>query len=81
MKFKIGLTEYPWESMRSPEEIREDEDRERHRGGYCEGAPYCQECQEEREEAEAANEQKTDAIVEGITSVFESIFRPRERKG
>ena len=77
--FKIGLNEYPWESMRSPEEIREEENHERHLEGSCEGAPYCWECQEQREEAEAANEQKTDAVIESITSMFEAIFRARER--
>jgi hypothetical protein len=49
---KVGLLDRAWESMRSPEEIRQDEDRDRHLDGYCEGAPYCWLCQEEKEQAE-----------------------------
>jgi hypothetical protein len=49
---KIGLLDRAWESMRSLEEIRQDEDRYRHLDGYCEGAPYCWLCQEEKEQAE-----------------------------
>jgi len=33
----------------TPVEIRQDEERELHRDGYCEGAPYCWECQDEKE--------------------------------
>jgi hypothetical protein len=51
-QLKIGLLDYPWESMRSPEEIAQDENRDAHLDGYCEGAPYCWLCQEKKEQAE-----------------------------
>src|SRR5262245_4854307 len=36
--------------VRSRAEIRQDEDEhELHEDGYCEGAPYCWECQDEKE--------------------------------
>lgn len=49
---KIGLNEGPWESMRTPEEVDQERDREAHLGGYCLGAPACWHCQEEHEQAE-----------------------------
>lgn len=36
---------------RSPEEIRRDEELEKHDSGECEGMPYCAYCQEDWEEA------------------------------
>ena len=45
---KRGLNEQAWESMRSPEEIQDDEDIQRHEEGWCN--PYCSICREKRRE-------------------------------
>lgn len=65
MTFKIGLTEFPWESMRSKEEIIHDDDEDRHNEGYCEGAPDCWVCQELKEQNEKIM-RKFDGLVESF---------------
>lgn len=50
---KIGLNEAPFESMRTPDEIAQEQDREAHLGGYCLGAPACWFCENDIDEAKA----------------------------
>lgn len=50
---KIGLNEQPWESMRSPGEIREEELLEAHLVNECGGPKVCWRCKLAEDEAKA----------------------------
>ena len=75
---KRGLSEQAWESMRSPEEIQEDENRQRHNDGYCEGPPMCWWCQEAKEEIQEDEELRRHE--EGWCNPYCSICREKRRE-
>lgn len=74
-KFKLGLREYPWESMRTPEERREDEDRQQHEDGDCSGPPDCFLCQEEKERLEEQEREEITKRANERTKELMDLFR------